>query len=96
MIYGRSQPGRRDNPDEERFLADMIGEGFDASEFRAELQVRRAMEWAKARGESWGGGYWLAEFRSGTYIEKAGVARWFPGLGRLKAFDQIREERLNS
>ena len=72
----------------------MIAEGFDPSRHHPKDLLEPARAFARSRAEHYGGGVLVAEFRSGTYVERQGRGRWFEGLTRGEAFQSLAEERV--
>ena len=95
MIVGYWRPWGEWTEEEREFVAAMIGTGFDAAGCAPERRLREAVGWAMSHGTDWGSGVKVFETAEGTFIGRDRDARWFTGLGRLKAFDAMREENLH-
>ena len=82
-----------DTYEQDRFIGAMIAEGFDPSPHDPKDLLEPARRFAQTRAEHYGGGVLVAEFRSGTYVERQGRAHWLEGLTRGEAFRRLAEDR---
>jgi hypothetical protein len=78
--------------DQDRFVGAMIAEGFDPSPHHPRDLFEPARLFARLRAEDCGASVFAAEFRSGTYVERPGLTRWFEGLSKPEALRRLGED----
>ena len=79
--------------DRDRFIGAMIAEGFDPSPHHPRDLFEPARLFARSRADDCDPSLLAAEFRSGTYVERRGQARWFGGLSKSEALRHLGEDR---
>ena len=79
--------------DQDRFIGAMIAEGFDPSPHHPRDLFEPARLFARSRAQDCDANLMAAEFRSGTYVERRGQARWFEGLSKPEALRRLGEDR---
>lgn len=82
--------------EDQLFIAAMLGAGLDLCDVSAVERLERAQAFARERAERWPAGVRVLQVREGTYIEQAnGKSWWCDGMGRIKAFDRLKEKSLS-